>query len=179
MLGKQLTTVLAITVLALAGGLGYAAFTSTITVNGSAQAGTLTLGFNVPVTTGTTNPTAAGTCYFSGTGGSTTLTVTNMAPGDTCTATITVQNSGTLPTSSETTTASGSYLCAGAIVTDCYVITDNLGLNSYFGTPGSGGALAANTGSFVYSATVTLPAGSTTQSSASSFTISITGTVGS
>lgn len=180
MLGKQLTTVLAISVLALAGGLGYATFTSTVTVAGSAQAGTLALGFagSPYLSSGTTSPTGAGTCYFSGTGGSTTLTVTNMAPGDTCSATITLENSGSLPTASETTTISGTQLCTGSFNYNCFVVTDSLGLNSYYATNGAGGPIASG-GTYGYSVTVTLASGSTQQSESGTFTISVTGSVGS
>lgn len=173
-----LVSLLAISLLAFAG-LGYSAFTSSINATGSATAGTLVLGFATPATGGTNTPTGSGGCAFSGTGSSTTLSVTNMAPGDSCTATITVTNSGSLPSSSETTSVSGgSYLCSPTQTYNCFNVKDNLGLNLEAPSNGAGGAIAAGS-SFVYSVTVTLGAGSTQQSASGSFTITLTGTVGS
>jgi hypothetical protein len=161
-------------------GVGYAAFTSTITVTGTASAGTLALSFTTPATTGTSTPTGAGSCYFSGTGSTTTLTVTNLAPSDTCYATITVYIGGTLPATSLATTITGAVppLCWGSTPANCFVVTDTLGLNSGTGTDGAwSGTLASGT-SFVYGVTVGLSAFSTTQSLSGSFTIYLTGSVG-
>ena len=168
----------ALSLLALSG-IGYAAFTSTIYVSGSASAGTLILNFANPATPGTSTPTGVGTCAFSGTGGSTTFTVSNLAPGDSCEAYITITNSGTLPTSSESTSLSGlTNICWGSEPVNCFVVEDTLGLNSATTATGSGGPVGVG-GSFSYGVLVALSPGSTTQSESGSFTISVTGSVGS
>ena len=168
----------ALSLLALTG-VGYAAFTSSITVNGTASAGTLSIAFTTPANTagyGTSTPSGVGSCSFSGTGASTTLTVSNMDPGDTCTADITVANTGSLPTSSEATSLSGApEACVPTSTSpyNCFTISDNLGLNSYTGASGSGGAVASG-GSFTYTVSVALPSTATTQGLSGSFTITLT-----
>ena len=165
----------AISLLALTG-VGFATFTSSIYVNGSASAGTLVLGFTTPATPGATSN--GGSCTFSGTGGSTTLTVSNLAPGDICTATITVANSGSLPSASETTSLSGLTNVCTSPGTNCFYVYDNLGLQSWTGANGAGGTVPVS-GSFVYSVSVQLAPGSTVQSESGSFTITLMGSIGS
>ena len=160
----------AISLLALTG-VGFAAFTSSIYVYGTAGAGTLAVQFNNPATPGTSTPSGAGTCGFSGTGGSTSFTASNLAPGDICTATITVYNTGSLPTTSETTSLSAPVnVCNGA---NCFYVSDSLGLQSWTATNGFGGPVGIG-GSFVYSVSVQLDPGSTVQSESGSFTITLT-----
>jgi hypothetical protein len=176
----MIVSLFALSLLALTG-IGYATFTSTIYVNGTATAGTLNIAFAASpyLATGTTSPVGAGTCSFSGTGSSTTLTVTNMAPGDTCTATITVANTGSLPTASETTSiTAGSYLCSGVLYPNCFIVYDNLGLNSFTGATGSGGPVASG-GNFAYNVEVAYVSASTSQGLTGTFTIAVTGSVGS
>jgi hypothetical protein len=157
-------------------GVGYATFTSSITVTGAASAGSLVLGFANPATSGTT--ANGGSCSFSGTGASTSLTISNLAPGDICTATITVSNSGSLPSSSETTALSGLTNVCTSVTYNCFYVYDNLGLQSWTNTNGAGGPIGAG-GSFVYVVNVQLAPGSTQQSESGSFTITLTGSVGS
>ena len=166
----------ALTLLAMSG-IGYAAFTYSITVTGTASAGTLAIEFTTPANSGTSTPSADGSCSFSGTGSSTTLTVTNMVPGDTCTASITIYNSGTVPTSSETTSISGGPYCNTPGQLNCFYVTDSLGLNSEVG-PGSGGVIGVG-GTYLYSVTVGFPTGSTTPGTTASFTITVTASAGS
>jgi len=165
----------AISLLALTG-VGFAAFTYSINVVGSASAGTLVIGFANPATPGTTSN--GGACSFSGTGDSTVLTVSNLAPGDVCTATITVANTGTLPTASETTSLSAPVNVCTSPGTNCFYVYDNLGLQSWTGANGAGGAVPVS-GTFGYSVSVELAPGSTVQSEGGSFTITVTGSIGS
>jgi len=167
----------AISLLALTG-IGYAAFTYSITVTGTASAGTLAIEFNVPANPGVSTPSGDGACSFSGTGTSTTLTVTNMVPGDTCTAQITIQNIGTVPTSTETTAISGGPYCNSPGQLNCFAVTDSLGLNSETGATGSGGSIGVG-GTYLYSVNVIFPTGSTSQSTTASFTITVTASAGS
>ena len=167
----------ALSLLALSG-IGYAAFTYSITVTGSASAGTLAIGFTTPANSGTSTPSGDGSCSFSGTGGSTTLTVTNMVPGDTCTAQITIQNTGTVPTSSETTSISGGPYCNTVGQLNCFAVTDGLGLDSESGATGSGGSIGVG-GTYLYSVNVIFPTGSTDQGTTASFTITVTASAGS
>jgi hypothetical protein len=77
------------------GGIGYAAFTSTSTINVTANAGTFSLGWwgmGVYATTSTYD-----TCTPSVSGSVLTVTVGNMAPGDECIITGYVTDTGTLP----------------------------------------------------------------------------------
>lgn len=166
----------AISLLALTG-VGFAAFTSSIYVYGSASAGTLAIEFANPATPGTSTPTGDGSCSFSGTGGSTTLTVSNMVPGDTCTATITIYNDGTVPTGSETTSITGGPYCNTPGQLDCFYVIDSLGLNSEVGS-GTGGAIGVG-GTYGYSVTVGFPGGSTNPATSASFTLAVTASAGS
>jgi len=175
-----IVSLFALSLLALTG-VGYAAFTYPITVTGTASAGTLSIAFANPANTagyGTSTPSTAGACSFSGTGSSTTLTVSNMVPGDTCTADITISNTGTVPTSSETTAVSGGPYCNSIGQLNCFYITDNLGLNSETGATGSGGSVGVG-GSFTYTVTVGFPSLSTLQSTTAAFTITVTASAGS
>jgi len=169
----------ALSLLALTG-IGYAAFTSNITITGTASAGTLQVQFASPVTSSgspaTSTPSGVGSCYFTGLGSSTTLTVTNMDPGDSCTAYVTVANTGTLPTSSETTSLSGATnVCVPTSTApyNCFTVTDSLGLNSYTAANGAGGPVASGS-SFGYTVTVQLPSTATAQGLGGSFTITLT-----
>jgi len=171
-----IVSLFALSLLALTG-IGYAAFTYPITVTGTASAGTLSIEFTTPAYSAISTPTGDGSCYFSGTGASTTLTVTNMVPGDTCTAQITIYNSGTVPTSSETTSISGGPYCNTPGQLNCFYVTDSLGLSSEVG-PGSGGVIGVG-GTYLYSVTVGFPSTSTIPSTTASFTITITASAGS
>jgi len=172
-----IVSLFAISLLALTG-VGFAAFTSQITVTGTASAGTLAIEFNVPTTPGTSTPSGDGSCSYSGTGASTTLTVTNMVPGDTCTAYITIQNVGTVPTSSETTAITGGPYCNFVGQTNCFAVLDSLGLNSETGATGAYGSIGVG-GTLTYSVSVIFPSGSTSQSTTASFTITVTASAGS
>jgi hypothetical protein len=79
-------------------GIGYAQFTSTAYVNGTASAGTLDLFFSSGVTNGVTS--VAGTCTVGTSGGQLDISFTNVAPGDICNFIGTIENSGSLPATS-------------------------------------------------------------------------------
>lgn len=185
-----LVSLLAISLIGLTG-LGYATFTATVNTSANASAGTLYLGTS-GWTGGTTTPIGAGTCSWSNSqnGSPTspatvTLTVTNMAPGDSCTASLTIDNLGSLPMTSESSSfsAGGGYFCTnGGYQTNCFYAVDSLAnpLNSYWGTSGSQSSTVAAGGVFTpYSITVYYASGSTDQGESASFTLSFTGSVGS
>lgn len=162
-------------------GIAYAAFTSSIYINGNASAGTMTLQWNG---SGFTNGAGTySTCdWSSNTGTSVTLTVSNLSPGDSCTAYAYVTDTGSLPaTSASSSLSSPTNVCNYIGATNCFYVYDSMGLNSETGSSGSasGNPLIAPSGNYGYSITVALPSGSTIQSLSGSFTITITGSVGS
>jgi hypothetical protein len=161
-------------------GIAYATFTSSITINGTATAGTLNL--YVQGASGGTG-TYSSCSWSNNEGSSITLTVSNLSPGDSCSATATIENSGSLPSTSETSslTSSSGPICTSSGQTNCFEITDNMGLNSETGSGGTSSSPidANNANSFTYVVTVSMPAGSTQQGISASFTITFTGSVGS
>jgi hypothetical protein len=100
-----LAMVAAVAVVAV-GGIGFAAITSTITINASANAGTFNLFFSLDngYSALTETPTGAAVCNSGGTDGITdsgallTISASNLGPGDYCTISdLSVVNSGSLP----------------------------------------------------------------------------------
>lgn len=96
-------TVLTISILALSGGLGYAAFTSTATANINATAGTLNLYFS-SASVSSYSSTYGETCNVYVSGSQLYVSYTNVVPGDTCVFAGTISNSGTLPATSVSVT---------------------------------------------------------------------------
>ena len=160
------TTVVSLFALSLLvlGGVGYAAFTSSVTGTAYFTAGTLTLGVLGPAY-GTSNTPAGGdavapTCTFtpssdSGPPGSATFTLTasNLYPGDNgCDFAVAIYNSGSLPATSFTVSylinPGGTDTCRNIATSGCYFLNDFLGstpataeapasfLNNYLG-PGA------------------------------------------
>jgi len=181
----MMVSLFALSLLALSG-VGFAVYSASVTINGTASGGTLVLGTS-SWASGTTTPTGAGSCawsdYVAGSPATITLTVTNMAPGDSCTASLHIDNLGTLPMTSESTTFAGvtGYFCtSGGYTTNCFFVTDSLGLQSYVGSNGANGLTVSPGGSYPggYWVTVTYASGSTVQSESASFTITFTGSVG-
>jgi hypothetical protein len=184
------TTVVSLFALSLIAltGIGYATFTSTATIYGNANAGNLVLAMS-NFNNGVSTPSGYGSCdwqsYVAGPPAYVTLTVSNMAPGDSCSAWLTINNVGSLPMTSESSTfaaGSGYWCTSGGYTTNCFYVTDSLStpLESYFGQSGSQASTVAPGNTFSpYYVTVYYASGSTTQNAAATFTITFTGSVGS
>jgi len=174
----------ALSLLALTG-IGYATFTSAVTINGTASAGNLNLQF-YSFTNGVSS-SGYGSCDWSANTGTTvTLTVSNLAPGDSCTAYSNIYDTGSLPTTSMSATIGGpwSNICLSGSQLNCFAVYDTYGINTPAGTltsstSGSPLIQAGGASSVAYNVEVVYVSGSTTQSLSGSFTITITGSVGS
>lgn len=165
------------------GGVGFATYTSSVTVYGAGSSGNVHLAFDYSGVTGGTYAVCAVT-HLSG--ATVHVTATDLSPGDSCHATLGVINNGTLPATSEATVfnyVSGT-VCTSLTQVDCINVQDNLGvhqLNTAAGTSGSGvTTIAAGGGLFPgnYVLTISEPTGSTSQSLSLSFTVTFTGSVG-
>ena len=183
-----MVSLFAISLLALTG-IGYATFTSAVTINGTASAGNINLYYYSFSGAASSSPSGYGTCSWSGnTGTSVSLSYSNMVPGDSCAQTVNVEDTGTLPILSLKSTISGSPpFCQPASTTNCITVTDTLGLNTYTSTPATastgsttGAPLipASGAGSYAYTVTIAYPSGSTSQSFSGTFTITLTGSIG-
>jgi hypothetical protein len=97
----MVVSLFALSLLALTG-IGYAAFTSSIIMNGSGNAGTLSIVWGNSVSTAaydeSGNAISYATCTYSGAGTTTlTLSANNLGPGDYCIFRTTITNTGTIP----------------------------------------------------------------------------------
>lgn len=164
------------------GGIGFAAYTSSATLYGSATSGDLSLGFAYAGGSSGTYAQCSVT-YLSGAVAS--FSATDLSPGDSCSVTLGVINNGTLPATSESSafTYTSGNLCNSGGQINCLQVTDNLNvnpLNTEYNTGGAGSyGIGADGGLFPgnYIVTVTEPAG-TTQGVALGFYITFTGSVG-
>jgi hypothetical protein len=184
-MGSRLVLVMVAAVAIVAvGGIGFAAFTSSVTVNGTASAGNIVLEFaSNPYGTGASTPSGA-TCTLQTYGGTTTtisISASNLAPNQYCSFVLTITNAGSLPANSESslfTASSGSY-CSSSGEINCIWVQDSLSpspLNSETGVyTGSGTTVIPAGGTLTYTIYTTLPAGSTDQSTSLGFSISLTG----
>jgi hypothetical protein len=161
MIGKTGWSLLTAVVLILAGGLGYAAFTSQITANVTASAGTLAIEFTsvsdispsqsyITCNVNIVNPTTLK------------VDVSNMAPGDSCSFKYTITNTGSLP-------ASLSRDPAGTFTFNHFQYADNL--------PSSIGASGTPTASVTVTATISALS-TVGQDESASTTITIKATAG-
>lgn len=181
---RLLIAMVAAVAIVAVGGIGFAAFTSSVTVNGSATVGTITLEFaSNPYGTGSSTPSGATCTVGSYVGTVTTISIaaSNLEPGQYCTFSLTVTNAGSLPAISESSSfsaTSGTY-CSTSGQINCIWVQDNLAspINSETGTyTGSGTTtIPASGGTFTYTIYTTLPSGSTDQTTSLGFTISLTG----
>jgi hypothetical protein len=183
MSSKLLLGVIAMVAVVAVGGVGFATYTSSVTLHGSASSGDLALAFDYG--SGTPGTYAVCTVYYLN-GNVAYFSATDLSPGDSCSVTLGVINNGTLPATSESTTfgfVSGSVCNTGG-QTNCIQVTDNMGitgLNTEGGVSGSDNKVIAAGGGFYpgnYIVTVTEPSGSSSQSLALGFTITFTGSVG-
>jgi hypothetical protein len=110
-------------------------------------------------TVSTTANSLAGSCSATVTNGKLYITVTNFAPGDTCTVTGSIGNSGSLP---------GSLSEAISGSTGPFSYSDNIH-----------GTISAH-GTYAYNATISLPGGTGNgaQGASATFDITITATAG-
>lgn len=162
------TTVVALFALSLLAftGIGYAAFTTTTSINVTATAGTVG---PLDWSAGAAAPsTSYGVCTVGGGGGGgapMTITMSALAPGDSCTVTATLTNTGNIPASlSDALTSCNDY---GSGLCSYLGYTDNL----------AGGYLSAGGSWTGFSATITLSSGTPTgyQGYSAVFTITVTG----
>jgi hypothetical protein len=169
---RGLMVVAAVVAVVAVGGIGFAAFTANAYINGSGQAGTFSLYWGTP-SSGT--PT-----YYSGSGSYLTCTVqpvgttNNMndtqnftgaffAPGDSCSFTATLYDSGNLP---GYVTETG-MTCTGTGCGTGFSWSDNIGSSMVPIAPGS---------PVTFMGTLTLSSTATLQNSQATFSITITGT---
>ncbi|MGI0128730.1 MAG: hypothetical protein ACREEC_01010 [Thermoplasmata archaeon] len=183
-MGKRLLLgVVAMIAVVAVGGIGFAAYTSSATVYGSASSGNLALAFDYGNPTGGTYANCA---VFDLIGNTVHISATDLSPGDSCSVTLGVINNGSLPATSEATSfgfTSGS-VCNSLGQMNCIQVTDNLGVQGLNTETGLGGidnkGIAGGGGLYPgnYKVTVTEPSGSTDQSLTLSYTITFTGSVG-
>jgi hypothetical protein len=183
MSSKLLLGVIAMVAVVAVGGVGFATYTSSVTIHGSASSGDLSLAFDYGY--GTAGTYAVCSVYYLY-GNVAYFSATDLSPGDHCSVTLGVINNGTLPATSESTTfgyLTGS-VCNTVGQTDCIQVTDNLGytgLNTEGGVSGSDGKVIGAGGGLYpgnYIVTVTEPSGSSSQGLTLGFTITFTGSVG-
>lgn len=182
MASKLLLGVIAMVAVVAVGGIGFASYTSSVTLYGGASSGDVSLAFDYASAT----PGTYAVCnvyYLSGDVAE--FSATDLSPGDQCSVTLGVINNGTLPATSESSTfyyESGA-LCESPSQTNCVGVSDNLNivnLNTIYGNNGAGDyGIAADGGLFPgnYQVTVWEPSGSTGAVSLT-FYIVFTGSVG-
>ena len=182
MTSKLLLGVIAMVAVVAVGGIGFATYSSSITVTGSANSGSLDIAFY----TYSDSVGAYAQCTVTSLSGSVAeVSVSDLSPGDSCTITLGVANYGSLPATSESSQLSATgNLCASPSAYNCIGVEDNLNdgnLNSEYNTQGYG-VLGIPAGGGVlpgyYILTIYEPSG-TTQAVSLSFTITFTGYVGS
>ncbi len=183
MVSRMLLGVIAMVAVVAVGGIGFATYTSSITVNGSAASGDLNLAF---YTSGVTDGTYAVCSVTSLTGTVATISASDLSPGDSCSVTLGVANYGSLPATSESSqlTSYSGQLCGPYGTYNCLGVADNLNgvsLNSEYNSGGSGNLGIPAGGGVLpgyYVVTIYEPSG-TTQAVSISFSITFTGYVGS
>jgi hypothetical protein len=182
-----LALVAAVAIVAV-GGIGFAAFTANAYINGTAGAGNVQLAWCNPgyascaAYYGATGPTT----YFASDPGvnicptptvitsvttedTLVLSATNLAPGDYCTFTASLDNVGTLPVS---VSGNGAYGGAGS---GCGDVEYGDNINGGFGYSSSSPGINVG-GSFGFVASIGLSSGATAQSESCTFDVSFTGT---
>jgi hypothetical protein len=188
-MGSRLVLVMVAAVAIVAvGGIGYAAFTSTAYINGNIGAGTVQLawcnpdyascaayfGAVAPATSYETDP-GVNNCPTPNVIETNTpedtlvLSATNLAPGDYCTFTASLENTGNLPVS---VTGTGPYNGAGSC--GDLVYGDNINGGDLGYTPSSPSISVG--GSFGFQASLGLSSSASTQSETCTFDVSFTGT---
>lgn len=190
--------VAAFAVLGMAG-MGFAAFTATATVNGSASAATMGVAFTENATFACdyyyNHPGAPGNIAFSHenpAGNMITLTVANMTPGVYCVSGVVITNTGSVPVNMSVAffTAGTNGMCS-AYQNDCFGVFTTSGLGTdgsiwWIGQPNYGivtdsysnFATLAPGGTFTDYIGVDLPAGSTSAPSVGTFQIVYTASAG-
>jgi hypothetical protein len=163
------------------GGVGFAAFSSSAVVNGSATAATVSL-LIYPYAyecywTGNFTTYANGTVSVTGGGSSVTMTAGNLLPGTTCEGIVDVYDESSVPINL-TISLSGTGLCGPSSTNGCYDVYDIYGVASETGTyaqefPNLPVGLA-----FSDAWSVSIPAGWTSAPSSITFTGTYTATAG-
>lgn len=166
MIGKTGWSLLTAVVLVIASGLGYAAFSSQVQAFVTATAGSIDININDGVTT-QRPPYATCTVSVAPDGESATITVSNLAPGDTCKFELTIghEGSSSLPAN------------LGTSVQD----TDPDGVNPFTAvTTGSDTSIGPPPATATIRITVELPSGTgnSAQGEDGAFTITIAATAG-
>jgi hypothetical protein len=178
---RMVLALVAVVAVAAVGGMGFAAYTSAVTVYGGGSSGDISLAFDYGSTAGGTNAVCTITDLI---GNTVHVTATDLSPGDSCSATLGIINNGSLPATSETSAISSvsGNECNYPDAYNCIQVTDNLAspLNTELNSGGSGttaiGAGDLYPGNYVV--TISEPSG-TTQSVSLSFDITFTGSEGS
>jgi len=118
-------------------GFGFAAFTSTATITGTAISGQFLLAWDAGAA-GTPSPVDAQSCHTVGSGTVLTFTGTNFAPGDGCSVTDLLYDTGSVPgtvTEAYTLTGSASCYASNWTYTDTISAAGALGLPIAPGSP--------------------------------------------
>ena len=152
------------------GGIGFAAFTSTATIQGTVSSGTfgpLTWDSGSP---GIPSPVASETCSSAGVGSNLTISGAEFAPGESCTVTDVLTNHGTLPgLLTETYSLVGSSAsCPGSE----WTYTDTISSAPAPGVPIAAGGSVSDTITIGLSAS----AGNPCQDQSVALTATVTGT---
>jgi hypothetical protein len=182
---RLLLAVVALMAVVAVGGIGFATLSSSATINGSGSTGSITLAFESFANGNGAYSTCDWSGYSAGPPASVTLTVNNLAPGDSCSASLYIEDTGTLPVNTLATqiTGTGGNYCtspSGGGSYNCVQVTDSLGANLEYGGAASvsgSPVISASGGAVYYYVTVSVPSG-TTQSPSATFTITATGSVG-
>lgn len=118
-------------------GFGFAAFTSTATITGTATSGSFALAWDSGAT-GIPNPDDSQACHTVGSGTTLTFTGTNFQPGDGCSVTDLLYDTGTVPgtvTESYSLTGTASCLASNWTYTDSISAAGATGLPIAPGSP--------------------------------------------
>ena len=168
-------------------GVGFAAFSSSVYLNGTASAGTVSLtisGFYSPPP-GCASPSGSPTAiYPAGPAPSNTVyfNVSGLFPGGpSCSIDFYIKNIGTLPAMINSTATYYATTCSPTISVDCYQFFDSTGINLAGGSYTGGGTssyVILPGATLLVSATFSIPAGSTYVNGNAAVDVTYTGSWG-
>ena len=177
---RWLLGIAALVVALSVGAIGFAAFTSnTITIGGQVSSGNLDIYWNPSYASA--NGVYAQCAWTLLDAHTAQLVVTDLSPGDGCTVNTYINDDGSLPATSLTSTftTADTDFCTPTFTYNCIQVSDSVGLNLLGGSTTAtvtGTPVIAAGGYTTYSISVNMPS-ATTQTLSGTFTVSINGAV--